>query len=158
VTASNGVQLWKDLHAADQELKLFGPDGLAEPAFTTKIGDAEATTFLTAPVLPPDQYPPAGQEFFRKFKQKYGHDPAPYAIYGYESMKVVLLAIEKAGENGDDRPAVVDAFFSIKDRDSVLGTYSIDSHGDTTASQEGGYRVKDGRQVFDTALTAKDAT
>jgi ABC-type branched-subunit amino acid transport system substrate-binding protein len=95
---------------------------------------------------------------FRKFKQKYGHDPAPYAIYGYESMKVVLPAIEKAGENGDDRQAVVDAFFSIKDRDSVLGTYSIDSHGDTTASQEGGYRVKDGRQVFDTVLTAKDAT
>lgn len=158
VTASNGVQLWKDLYAADPELKLFGPDGLAEPAFTTEIGDAEATTFLTAPVLPPDQYPPAGREFFRKFKQKYGHDPAPYAIYGYESMKVALLAIEKAGEHGSDRQAVVDAFFSIKDRDSVLGTYSIDPNGDTTASQEGGYRVKHGKQVFDTLLTAKDAS
>jgi branched-chain amino acid transport system substrate-binding protein len=158
VTANKGVQLWKDLHAADPKLKLFGPDGLAEPAFTTKIGDAEAATFLTAPVLPPDQYPPAGQKFFRTFEQKYGHQPAPYAIYGYEAMMVALLAIEKAGENGDDRHAVVDAFFAIKDRDSVLGKYSIDPNGDTTASQEGGYRVKQGKQVFDTLLTAKDAT
>ena len=131
--------------------------GLAEPAFTTKIGSAEAATYLTAPVLPPDQYPPAGQAFFRTFEEKYGHTPAPYAIYGYEAMKVALLAIEQAGENGSDRQAVVDAFFAIKDRDSVLGKYSIDDNGDTTASQEGGYRVEQGKQVFDTVLTAKDA-
>lgn len=31
-------------------------------------------------------------------------------------------------------------------------------NGDTTASQEGGYRVKDGRQVFDALLTAKDGS
>jgi branched-chain amino acid transport system substrate-binding protein len=108
-------------------------------------------------VLPPDQYPPAGQRFFRTFEQKYGHKPAPYAIYGYEAMNVTLLAIEKAGENGNDRKAVVNAFYTIKDRDSVLGHYSIDRNGDTTANQEGGYRVKQGKQVFDTLLTAKHA-
>jgi hypothetical protein len=37
----------------------------------------------------------------------------------------------------------------------VLGSYSIDSNGDTTLASEGGYRVKDGKQVFDTVLEAK---
>jgi branched-chain amino acid transport system substrate-binding protein len=128
---------------------------VAEDAFTSKIGDAQENTFLTVPVLPPDQYPPAGRRFFRKFKEKYGHEPAPYAIYGYEAMKTALLAIANAGDKGDDRQAVTEAFFAIKRRDSVLGAYAIDPNGDTTLASEGGYRVKNGKPVFDTVLEAK---
>ena len=155
VTANNAVQLWKDVHASNPDMKLFGPDGVAEDAFTSKIGPAQNDTFLTVPVLPPDRYPPAGRRFFLKFKEKYGHEPAPYAIYGYEAMKTALLAIAGAGDKGDDRQAVTQAFFGIKRPDSVLGSYSIDPNGDTTLASEGGYRVKDGKQVFDTVLRAK---
>ena len=63
----------------------------------------------------------SAQEFFDTFEQKYGKAPEPYAIYGYEAMKVALLAIQNAGDKGNDRQAVIDAFFNIKDRDSVLG-------------------------------------
>ena len=52
-------------------------------------------------------------------------------------MKVALLAIQNAGDKGNDRQAVIDAFFKIKDRDSVLGKYSIDQNGDTTLSDYG---------------------
>jgi branched-chain amino acid transport system substrate-binding protein len=48
-----------------------------------------------------------------------------------------------------------EAFFTIKNRHSVLGTYSIDANGDTTLANEGGYRVRNGKQVFDTVLEAK---
>jgi branched-chain amino acid transport system substrate-binding protein len=49
---------------------------------------------------------------------------------------------------------VIDAFFATADRDSVLGTYSIDEAGDTTLDAIGGYRVAGGVPRFDSALRA----
>jgi branched-chain amino acid transport system substrate-binding protein len=50
---------------------------------------------------------------------------------------------------------VIDAFFKIKDRDSVLGTYSIDANGDTTLSSYGGNTVSGGRIVFNKVITVE---
>ena len=73
-------------------------------------------------------------------------------MYGYEAMAAVLDSIEKGG---DDRAAVVQAFFSIKDRQSPLGTYDIDPDGDTTLSDYGGYKAKGGKLVFDRVIKAQ---
>jgi branched-chain amino acid transport system substrate-binding protein len=155
ITQNNAVQLWKDLHAAMPTAKLFGPDGVAESAFSSKIGSsAEKVTYITNPTLDPKLYPQSGQDFFTEYKTKYGADPEPYAIYGYEAMSVALQAIQNAGDKGNDRQAVIDAFFKIKDRESVLGKYSIDQNGDTTLSDYGGNRIKGGKLVFDKVIKA----
>jgi branched-chain amino acid transport system substrate-binding protein len=156
ITQNKGVQVFKDVHAANPTMKLFGPDGVAESAFASKIGSSvEKQTYITNPTLDPKLYPPAAQDFFAKFKQKFGKAPEPYAIYGYEAMKVALLAIQNAGDKGNDKQAVIDAFFKIKDRDSVLGKYSIDENGDTTLSDYGADRVQGGKLVFDKVIKAK---
>ena len=156
ITQNKGVQVFKDVNAANPTMKLFGPDGVAESAFSTKLGSSvEKQTYITNPTLDPKLYPPAAQDFFTKFKQKFGNDPQPYAIYGYEAMKVALLAIQNAGDKGNDRQAVIDAFFKIKDRDSVLGKYSIDENGDTTLSDYGADRVESGKLVFDKVIKAQ---
>jgi len=156
ITQNNAVQLWKDLHAANPSAKLFGPDGVAESAFSSKIGSAaEKVTFITNPTLDPKLYPQSGQDFFKEYKAKYGADPEPYAIYGYEAMSVALQAIQNAGDKGNDRQAVIDAFFQIKDRESVLGTYSIDENGDTTLSDYGGNRIEGGKLTFDKVIKAQ---
>jgi branched-chain amino acid transport system substrate-binding protein len=156
ITQNKGVQVFKDVNAANPTVKLFGPDGVAESAFSTKLGSSvEKMTYITNPTLDPKLYPPSAQDFFTKFKQKYGNEPQPYAIYGYEAMKVALLAIQNAGDKGNDRQAVIDAFFKIKDRDSVLGKYSIDENGDTTLSDYGADRVQGGKLVFDKVIKAK---
>jgi branched-chain amino acid transport system substrate-binding protein len=156
ILQNKGAQVFKDVHAANPTMKLFGPDGVADSAFTTKLGsDVEKMTYITNPTLDPKLYPPAAQDFFAKFKEKYGKDPEPYAIYGYEAMKVALLAIQNAGDKGNDRQAVIDAFFKIKDRDSVLGKYSIDENGDTTLSDYGSDRVEGGKLVFDKVIKAQ---
>jgi len=95
------------------------------------------------------------QDFFKSYKAKYGSEPEPYAIYGYEAMQDALLAIQNAGAKGNDRQAVIDQFFQIKDRDSVLGKYSIDENGDTTLSDYGGDKVKGGQLVFDKVIKAQ---
>ena len=156
ITQNKGVQVFKDVGAANPNMKLFGPDGVAESAFSSKIPvSVQKMTYITNPTLDPKLYPPAAQDFFAKYKQKYGAEPEPYAIYGYEAMKVALLAIQNAGDKGNDRQAVIDAFFKIKDRDSVLGKYSIDQNGDTTLSDYGADRVQGGKLVFDKVIKAK---
>jgi branched-chain amino acid transport system substrate-binding protein len=144
--------VFKDINAANPDMKLFGPDGVAEGAFSEKLGSkVEKQVFITNPTLDPKLYPPAAQDFFKEFKSKYGKDPEPYAIYGFEAMNLVIEAI-KAG--GDDRAKVVEAFFAIKGRDSVLGTYDIDENGDTTLSDYGGNRIEGGKLTFDKVIKA----
>src|SRR3954471_23170518 len=157
VTANNAVQATKDFASAlGPNSKLYGPDGICESGFVDpKKGgiptSLDARTKCTVATLPPDQYPAAGQQFFDAFKQKYGEDqPDPYAIYGYEAMNLALDAIKrsKTGEKAD----VLKALFATKDRQSVLGTYSIDQNGDTTLTDYGVYGVKDGKLVFDQTI------
>ncbi len=155
ITQNKGVQLWKDVHAANPDMKLFGPDGVAETPFTEALSSGEQkVTYITVPTLDPKLYPPAGQKFFTDYKAKFGKDPEPYAIYGYEAMAVTLDAIKRAGDKGNDRQAVIDQFFATSDRDSVLGAYSINENGDTTLTDYGAQRVEDGKLVFDKVIKA----
>jgi len=156
ITDNKAAQVWKDVGAANPTMKLFGPDGVAESAFTTKIpASLQSRTYITNPTLDPKLYPPAAQDFFKTYKQKYAKAPEPYAIYGYEAMQDALLAIQNAGSKGNDRAEVIKQFFNIKDRDSVLGKYSIDPNGDTTLSDYGGDKVKGGQLVFDKVIKAQ---
>jgi len=160
ITQNKGVQVFKDVAAAANGIKMFGPDGVAESPFTEKLGNIEKQVFVSAPTLDPKFYPPAAQKFFDDFKAKYNKDPEPYAIYGYEAMSVALLAIEQAGvtdASAESRKKVVDAFFQTKGRESVLGTYDIDENGDTTLSDYGGYKVEGGKLVFDKVIKAQTA-
>jgi branched-chain amino acid transport system substrate-binding protein len=155
ILQNNGPQLYKDIHAAIPAAKIFGPDGMADPAFVVELpADVQAATYLTAPTVSPDELPPAGQKFYKDFEAAYGKKPvdvAPYAVYGYEAADAMLDSIDTGK---DDRAAVVKAFFSIKDKDSVLGTYSIDPDGDTTLTTYGGYVAKGGKLVFNKAIKA----
>jgi branched-chain amino acid transport system substrate-binding protein len=152
-TYGGAIQLWKDIHAANPEIKLFGPDGVAEESFYAAVGAPGRNTFITVSTLPAEYYPPAAQAFFKAYETEYGKPPETYGIYGYEAMSVVLDAMARAGDCAD-RQQVLDAFYATKDRDSVLGTYSIDPDGDTTLSQYGGYRVKGNKLVFDRVINA----
>jgi len=156
IIESNAVQLFKDLHEANPTAKLFGPGVLAVPPFIGRLGPAvEKVTYLTNPRLDPKLYPPAGQRFFEDYRATFGTVPEPYAIFGYEAMGVVLNAIKNAGDQGNDRQAVIDEFFKTKNRRSVLGTYSIDENGDTTLSSYGAYRVKKGKLVFERVIRVR---
>jgi branched-chain amino acid transport system substrate-binding protein len=107
---------------------------------------------LTSAAQDPAQLPAAGQRFVRAFRNRFRRPPGRYAAYGYEAMAVVLDSIRRAGSAGDDRDAVVSAFFDTRDRRSILGSYSIDEVGDTTLNRLAGYRVRAGRPVFSTSL------
>ncbi len=159
ITANNAVQLYKDFEAALPDAKLYGPDGVAEAGFVDPAeggipADVAAKVTTTVATLSPDEYPPEGQEFFDAFRQKHNEpNPNPYAIYGYEAMRLALDAIERSetGEKAD----ILGALLDTKDRESVLGAYSIDENGDTTLSDYGVYKVEGGELVFDRTIQAE---
>jgi branched-chain amino acid transport system substrate-binding protein len=159
ITANNAVQLYKDFAAALPNAKLYGPDGVAESGFADpKDGgipaDVAARVKVSVATLNPDSYPPDGQEFFKNYSQKYGEDqPDPYAIYGYEAMRLALDAIDRSKTG--DKADIIKALFATKDRASVLGTYSIDKNGDTTLTDYGIYGIKDGNLTFDKTVKAQ---
>jgi branched-chain amino acid transport system substrate-binding protein len=159
ITANNAVQLYKDFSAAIPDAKLYGPDGVAEAGFADpKEGgipdDVAAKVKLTVATLSPDEYPPEGQEFFDAFRAKYDEpNPNPYAIYGYEAMRLALDAIQRSGTG--NKEDITKALFDTKDRESVLGTYSIDENGDTTLTDYGVYSIDGGELKFDETIKAK---
>jgi branched-chain amino acid transport system substrate-binding protein len=131
---------------------LMTSDALLEPQTLRAM---ESAAFLaTSAAEDPSQLPGSGQGFVRAFSSRYHREPGRYAAYGYEAMGVVLDSIRRAGDSGDQRDAVVDAFFDTTDRRSILGTYSVDEVGNTTLGRLAGYRVVKGRPRFETALSA----
>ena len=161
ITANGAVQLYKDVSAAVPDAKLYGPDGVAESGFVDpKEGgipaDVASKVKVTVATLSPDQYPPEGQKFFDDFTAKYGEkNPDPYAIYGYEAMKLVLDTCKELGADCSDRQKMIDALFATKGRESVLGTYDIDENGDTTLTDYGVYSVDGGELKFDETVKAE---
>ena len=159
ITANNAVQLYKDFSAALPDAKLYGPDGVAESGFADpKEGgipaDVASKIKVTVATLDPESYPPEGQEFFTQFEEKYGEpNPDPYSIYGYEAMRLALDAIARSGTG--EKADIIKALFDTQDRESVLGTYSIDENGDTTLTDYGVYTIDGGVLAFDETVKAQ---
>jgi hypothetical protein len=59
------------------------------------------------------------------------------------------LVLDSIAAGGDDRAAVTGAARATKDRDSILGRYSIDADGHTTTTAYGRLAVVDGALVWD---------
>jgi len=131
--------------------RLMVTDAMLQPDAVKAIGSRPAL-LITSSAEDPTQLPLSGQRFLSAFHDRYDRAPGRYAAYGYEAMAVVLDSVRHAGDAGDERDSVVDAFFDTADRRSILGAYSIDDVGNTTLSHLAGYRIVNGRPVFTTDL------
>jgi branched-chain amino acid transport system substrate-binding protein len=115
-------------------IKLFGPSALATPALTAGLASAtgKLNLYLSSPGFLTKELSPSGQKFVTDFSTAYGHAPAPSAIFGYEAVSAILDILHQAGNAANNRSTVVKDFLAIRNRDSVLGTYSItQATGDT---------------------------
>jgi branched-chain amino acid transport system substrate-binding protein len=156
IVSNGAVQITKDVHAALPKAKLFSPDGACTDSYTAQSKGGVPASLdplmqCTVATLDLAAYP-GGKQFLAAYKAKYGGaEPDPYAIYGYEAMKLGLDTIAKS--NGT-KAGVLAGLFATKSRASVLGTYGFDSNGDTTLKSYGLYKVdKTGEPVFFKTIT-----
>jgi len=159
IVSNGGVQITKDVNSALPKAKIFGPDGMCTSTWTNpKMGGVPASIDplieCTVATQNLTSYP-GGKTFLAAYQAKYGvSNPDPYAIYGYEAMKLGLETIASLGSQGNSKSAVLKALFATKSRSSVLGTYGFDANGDTTLKAYGLYKVgSNGDPVFYKTLT-----
>lgn len=152
-TDTGAARIFSAVADAEPSMLLFGPAAVADDTFLSELPAGVASRMrVTTPSLPERLLPPSARAFRERFRTAFGRQPAPEALRAYESASAVLHAIRSAGTRGNNRQAVTDAFLAIRNRDSVLGRYSIDRFGDTSLSTYAGNRVRGSRFVLDKVL------
>ena len=148
-TTKGGARVLDALHAADPDLALFAPDGLADASLAAAIEPGTARRLLlTSPALPLDDLPPKAARFGAAFDRAYGRKPVPEAVFSYEAMHAFMDAVKAAGVKGNDRAAITKAYFTLRERDTALGTWSVLPTGDSTIRRYGIWRVRAGRLAY----------
>ena len=159
ITANGAVQITKDVNSAIPKAKIFGGDGVCSDSYTAAAKGgvpASIDPLIQCTVATQDLTAyPGGKDFLAAYQAKYGTaNPDPYAIYGYEVMKLGLDTIAKLGAQGNSKSDVLKALFATTQRNSVLGTYGFDKNGDTTLKSYGLYKVgANGEPVFFKTIT-----
>jgi branched-chain amino acid transport system substrate-binding protein len=109
---------------------------------------ASRLTALSA-VRPRYMYPAGATRLLRALGGRGGASASPYALYGYESMRLALDAIEAGGAS---RAAGVRAALASRGRRSAIGTYSVGRTGDVSERRFAVYRLRGGRLVYERAV------
>jgi branched-chain amino acid transport system substrate-binding protein len=143
---------------------LVGPVGPASAGFPPRFGpgvggtgpgllDVDGVLHAVSGAVEASRLPE--RTFPAEFRERFGRRPGPYAAYGYEAMRVALEAIGGADTEDGFRASVVDGILDSEHPDSVLGTYSITSEGDSSLCAIQRYRFAGrglGRHVPDKAV------
>ena len=125
----NGAKLIKDLRAVlGAKYPLIAPDGFSD--FTAN-GPAAADMYVSVAGIPPEKLSGPGKTFVDDFGAQIGTQVNPYAAYAAQAAVVMLDAIAKSDGS---RGAVTNQLFQTNITDGILGTFSINENGDTTAN------------------------
>jgi branched-chain amino acid transport system substrate-binding protein len=129
------------LHGAGP-VPVIGTDALLGPALPRPAAGV-SRLYVTSPFLAPSLLPAASGGFLRAYRERFRRGPNPAAAYGYEAMSLVLQAIREAGSDASSfRDRVREAVIGAHRDQTVLGSYSITSEGDTTECMVQRYRLK----------------
>jgi ABC-type branched-subunit amino acid transport system substrate-binding protein len=114
--------------ARDPRVKLYAPSALYDESFVGGLsGAAQRAITISVPGIPTASLNAVGRAFTTRFRSQYGHAPAPPAIFGYETMRAVIAALQRAGSHAAVRQTVVDDFRDLtRPADgSAVGAYTI---------------------------------
>jgi branched-chain amino acid transport system substrate-binding protein len=136
---SDTVKLIKDLRSAlPPRTQLIAPDGFEPSYLVANVGEAAEGMTASVPGPPSDRLPPRGRAFFDAFVRATGNEPAPSTIAAAQATEVLLTAI---GRSDGTRASVVKQLFQVRVTNGILGSFSFDHNGDTTARAVTIYRI-----------------
>jgi len=127
IACNNGAKLMQDIKSVDPKIQLQMPDGFSDPNANGAVGNG---AYISVAGEPPKALTGVGAEFVKSFGKQIGTTPNPYSAYGAEAMDVALQAIAKGG---GQRAATTKQVFGITITNGILGTFTINSSGDTNA-------------------------
>jgi len=120
---------------------MLAGDGVCDPGFISIAGDASGV--LTCSVAGRALEKMAkGDEFTKRYKQKFGIDCQRYSPYSYDAVFAIVDALKRAGR--PDRLALVDAMAKTS-FEGLTGHIEFDEHGDLKNGEISVYDVRDGK-------------
>ena len=116
-----------------------GADALDSSGLVDIAGEAVINTYYTS-VAGEVSSTDTGKEFVKKYEEKYtGKKAEAFSVYGYDTMGVILAAVEKAIEENDgkkpSREQVAEAIRATQDFQGALASVSLDEKGDNSKAQ-----------------------
>ena len=127
IACNNGAKLMQDIKAVNPKIQLQMPDGFSDPNANGAVGNG---AYISVAGQPPKSLTGFGATFVKSFGKSIGAVPNPYAAYGAQAM---LVALQAVAAHGGDRAAVTHTVFGMQIQNGVLGNFSINKQGDTSA-------------------------
>jgi ABC-type branched-subunit amino acid transport system substrate-binding protein len=115
----------QDIKSVDPKIQLQMPDGFSDPNANGAVGNG---SYISVAGEPPKALTGVGATFIKSFGKQIGTTPNPYSAYGAQAMDVALEAIAKGG---GQRAATTKTVFGLTVTNGILGTFTINSSGDT---------------------------
>ena len=115
------------------DVPFMGADGMDSSGLVDIAGEAVKNTFITS-VAGESTATEAGKKFVEAYKAAFNKDAEAFSVYGYDTMGVILQAIETAiNDNGGKVPTrekVAEAIRATKDYQGALTNVTFDEKGD----------------------------
>lgn len=115
------------------DVPFMGADGMDSSGLVDIAGDAVKNTFITS-VAGVSTATEAGQKFVETYEAKFNKKVEAFSVYGYDTMGVILKAIEKAINENDgkipSREKVAEEIRATKDYQGALTNVTFDDKGD----------------------------
>ncbi len=121
--AVDSALILKQMRAMGMEQLFIGSDRMVSPEFLEKAGPKPGKVIAGYPYNPSSRAP-GFLEFKRLFKERFKEEPETYAAHGYDGMRMLIEAIEKAGLN---RALIRDELAKMKTYRGVTGRKEFDA-------------------------------
>jgi branched-chain amino acid transport system substrate-binding protein len=131
----------KQLAAAGVTAPFVGDSAAFDPTFITGAGAAAAGTYVTSAVAPSGA---ALNKFTSQYRKRFHSAPGPYSAYGYDGIKLMASAAEKAKSIKDSK---IIAALHKTNYVGVTGRFSFAPDGDRTGVPEEILTVTNGAYV-----------
>jgi YVTN family beta-propeller protein len=143
VAGSNGASLVRSLRSVlGGRVRILTPDGFTPISLFERLaGPAAEGATVSFPATPPERLLDEGQQFVTDFGKAIGRPVEAYSVAAAQAAEVLLNAIARSDGT---RASVTKQLFKTKVSNGILGSFSIDRNGDTTAGAVTIYRIVGG--------------
>jgi branched-chain amino acid transport system substrate-binding protein len=144
VDISNGPAVVKDLRAAlGRRVRILLPDGFSPlAAFAHLAGPAAEGIEMSLPAPAPELLGGEGRRFVADFQKALGR---PVEFYSASAAQATEILLDAIAQSDGTRASVTHQVFQTKVHNGILGSFSFDRNGDTTAGSVTIYRVVGGK-------------
>lgn len=109
------------------QVPILGGDAMSSPALVQIGGEAAEGTVVISPFHATEPRPEV-QRFTAAFAKRFSTDPDPGSALGYDAIRILAHAMERAGSADPEK--VAPALRGLRDWGGVTGSFTFDSRGD----------------------------